>query len=132
MRSTHGDDATVGRTDPHASRQLIRQHLSLVHDAITVCINESLHRSRLLFLRLQDRFGGSGKAPDHLIQLTSLVQFFDVVLALQIVAVQFGDEEVASLIPTHTRGLTDQRFGGHQFQLEAWRNSKKLGTLCGR
>ena len=103
----------------------------MIHHAVAVGVDQPLDGAELFLLGAAHGVLVGGDAPDDTVELSGLVQLLDVELALDIVAVQFADEEVAVRVPADAGGLADERLGGDQFQPEAGREVHELGTFGG-
>ena len=118
LRLTRGDDPAPRRADSETGRQPIGPDKGAVHAAIAIEVVQSLDRAVRLGL-------GGLLVPlvrldpaHHPVELPAPVQLLDVVLPFQVVAVQFGDEELPALIPAHARRLVEERLARHHIGVE--------------
>jgi len=65
------------------------------------------------------------------VQLSRVVEFFDIELAGEIVSVQFRDQHLPAFIPAHRRRRGDERFAGHDLHAKAIRQPERRGALLG-
>ena len=87
----------------------------------------------MVALGFGDGFGGSGNAADLGVELAGLVELLDIVLAFEIVAVEFGDEQAAVGVPAQAGGLLDKGFGGKKLKVETlWEADLRGGLLRGK
>jgi hypothetical protein len=99
---TRGDDSSPCRTDPETGRQPIGPDLRAIDATVAVGVAQLLDGAvRLGLRRLLVPLVRLDPA-HHPVELPALVQLLDVILPLQVVAVQFGDEELPAFIPAHT------------------------------
>ena len=126
-----GDDAATSWADAEAGRQPVGPHLGVIHHAVAVGVDQTLDGAELFLLGSAHGVLIGGDAPYDTVKLSGLVQLLNVELALDIVAVQFADKEIAMRVPADAGGLADERLGGYQFQTEAGREVHEFGTLGG-
>jgi len=70
-------------------------------------------------------------ATDFAVELARLIQFDNVEVAIQVVAMNFAHEEPAALVEGHRRGFADEGFGRDDFETEARGKLDAAGTLGG-
>ncbi len=112
VRRARDDDAAARGHESINGRQIRRPHIRRIHATVSIRIAQQLHyaiRSGLrrlleLLVRLHTA---------HLrVELSRLVEFLDIELSRQIVAVQLRDKHSPALIPAYRGGRRDQRLTG--------------------
>jgi hypothetical protein len=114
-----GNDAVAGGADPVAGGQVVGEDRRLVHHAVAVGVGEELDRAVGGGVGLFLGLGRRGDPPHLHVELPGLVGLLDVELPLEVVAVEFGDEEPALRIPADARRLVDERLGRNELHLQS-------------
>ena len=131
VRRAGDDDAAARGTNAVGGRQVVGENFRRVHDTVAVAVAQKPDRAvssgpgRLLGLLV------GLDAAHFAVELAGLVQFLDVVLAFEIVAVEFAHKKPAVLVPTNAGWFANERFAGDEFETEARRQLHESGALGG-
>ena len=125
LRGRSGDDAVAGGADPVAGGQVVGEDRRLVHHAVAVGVGEQLDRAVGRGFGLGLGLWRRGDPPHLHVELPGLVGLLDVELSLEVVAVEFRDEEPALRIPADARRLVDQRLGRDELHLQSRRHAER-------
>ena len=132
VRRAGDDDSTARGHESIDRRQIGSPHLRRIHAPIAVGVAQHFHhpesaRIRRL-LKLLPRLH-----PAHLrVQRPRLVQFLDVQLPREIVAVQLAHKHPPAFIPAHRRRRRDERFAGDDLHPKTLRQLEGCRALLGR
>ena len=119
LRGGRGDDAVAGDADPVAGGQVVGEDRRLVHHAVAVGVGEQFDRAVGLGVRLGLGLRRRGNPPHLRVELAGLVGLLDVELPLEVVAMEFRDEEPALCIPADARRLVDKRLSRDELHLQS-------------
>ena len=119
LRGRGGDDAVAGGADSVAGGQVVGEDRRLVHHAVAVGVGEQFDRAVGLGVRLGLGLRRRGNPPHLRVELAGLVGLLDVELPLEVVAMEFRDEEPALRIPADARRLVDKRLSRDELHLQS-------------
>jgi hypothetical protein len=108
------DDAAIRRRDAVTRRQSVRPHDGFVHDSVAIGVAQELHGAVGFGLGFLFGLLAGLDAAHFEVELAGFVQLVDVILAFDVVAVQFADKAAAFVIPADAGGLVDERFAGEE------------------
>ncbi len=132
LRRAKHNGPIASRDNSITGRQAIGEHGRMIDAAVSIGVFQSLDRAVLILFGLLNRVIRGGHTAHLTIEFARLVQLLDIQVSLQVVTVDFTDENASARVEGHGNRVGQMRLTGHDLDTKAVLHAKQLLALLDR